>query len=59
MEQPEGDSMSELELLIRKNALKDVELWLYEEYAKIDKELMQFTEDRNDDSALHEAERTE
>lgn len=45
---------SELELLIRKNALKDVELWLYEQYAEIDKELMQFTEDRNDDSAKYE-----
>lgn len=46
--------MSELELLIRKNTLKNVELWLYEQYAEIDKQLMQFTEDRNDDSAKYE-----
>lgn len=44
----------ELELLIRKNALKDVELWLYKQYAEIEKELMSFTEDRNDDSAKEE-----
>lgn len=48
--------MTEIELLIRKNALKDVELWLYQQYAEIDKELMQFVEDRNDDSALKETE---
>ena len=47
---------TEIELLIRKNALKDVELWLYEQYAEIDKELMQFVEDRNDDSAKDEVE---
>lgn len=41
---------TELELLIRKSALKDIELWLNQQYAEIDKELMQFTEDRNDDS---------
>ncbi len=29
----------ELELLIRKNALKDVEVWLNEQYAEIDNEL--------------------
>lgn len=29
----------EIELLIRKSALKDVELWLQEQYAEIDKEL--------------------
>jgi hypothetical protein len=45
---------TEIELLIRKNALKDVELWLYEQYAEIDKQLMAFTEDRNDDSAKDE-----
>ena len=28
--------MEKLELLIRKNALKDVELWLYQQYAEID-----------------------
>lgn len=47
---------TEIELLIRKSALKDVELWLYQQYAEIEKELMQFTEDRNDDSAIHEVE---
>jgi len=30
----------ETELLIRKNALKDVELWLYKQYNEIDKELV-------------------
>ena len=29
----------ELELLIRKNALKDVELWLYQQYTEIDAEM--------------------
>ena len=29
----------ELELLIRKNALKDVEIWLNQEYLKIETEL--------------------
>jgi hypothetical protein len=48
--------MTEIELLIRKSTLKDVELWLNEQYAEIDKELVQFTEDRNDDSAKYEAE---
>lgn len=48
--------MTELELLIRKNTLKEVELWLYQQYAEINKELMQFTEDRNDDSAKEEIE---
>lgn len=47
--------MTEIELLVRKNALKDVELWLYEQYAEIDKELMQFVEDRGDDSGKDEA----
>lgn len=46
----------EIQLLIRKNALKDVELWLHQQYAEIDKELMQFVEDRNDDSAKDEVE---
>lgn len=32
---------TKLELLIRKNALKDVELWLYQEYTKIDKQLFE------------------
>ena len=47
---------TELELLIRKSALKDVELWLHQQYAEIEKELMRFTEDRNDDSAKYEIE---
>lgn len=46
--------MTEIELLIRKNTLKEVELWLYGQYAEIDKELMEFVEDRNDDSAKDE-----
>lgn len=29
----------ELELLIRKNALKDVEVWLYQQYEEIAREL--------------------
>lgn len=29
----------QLELIIRKIALKDVELWLYQQYAEIDEEL--------------------
>jgi hypothetical protein len=35
--------MREIELLARKIALKDVELWLYEQYAEIDKELAQLS----------------
>jgi hypothetical protein len=31
--------MEKIELLIRKNALKDVEVWLYQQYAEIDKQL--------------------
>ncbi len=46
----------ELELLIRKSALKDVEIWLNQQYLEIEQELMQFTEDRNDDSAKSEVE---
>lgn len=49
----------ETELLIRKNALKDVELWLYKQYNEIDKELVQFIEDRNDDSAKYEGDSDE
>jgi len=30
---------NELELLIRKNALKDVEIWLYQQYEEIGREL--------------------
>lgn len=30
---------TKLELLIRKNALKDVEVWLYGQYAEIDLQL--------------------
>jgi hypothetical protein len=48
--------MTELELLIRKNTLKGVELWLYEQYAEIDKELMNFIEERGDDSGKDEGE---
>lgn len=38
--------MKELELLIRKNALKDVEVWLYEQYAEIEKELKQLEDSK-------------
>jgi len=31
--------MEKVELLIRKNALKDVEVWLHQQYAEIDKQL--------------------
>lgn len=41
----------EIELLIRKTTLKDVEVWLNEQYAEIERELMALAEDRNDDSA--------
>ncbi len=44
----------EIELLIRKNALKDVEIWLNQQYVEIENELMSLTEDRNDDSAKSE-----
>lgn len=44
----------ELELLIRKNAFKEVEVWLNERYLEIENELMAFIEDRNDDSAKEE-----
>jgi hypothetical protein len=45
-----------LELLIRKNTLKDLEIWLNQQYLEIEQELMTFTEDRNDDSAKDEIE---
>jgi len=32
--------MEKIELLIRKSALKDVELWLQQQYAEIDAELL-------------------
>lgn len=44
----------ELELLIRKNALKDVEVWLNQQYIEIEAELMTFVEDRGDDSGKEE-----
>ena len=44
----------EIELLIRKNALKDVEIWLNQQYVAIEAELMECAEDRNDDSAKDE-----
>lgn len=47
---------TELELLIRKSTLKDLEIWLNEQYAEIEKELMNFTEDRGDDSGKDEVE---
>lgn len=48
--------MTTLELLIRKNALKDVELWLNQQYLEIEKELMALAEDRGDDSGKDEVE---
>lgn len=45
----------EHELLIRKSALKDVEIWLYQQYVEINNELMSLVEDRNDDSGKDEA----
>ena len=41
-----NDQANIIELLIRKNALKDVELWLYQEYKKID-ELILELENKN------------
>ena len=46
----------EIELLIRKNALKEVEIWLNQQYVEIENELMGLTEDRNDDSGKSEVE---
>ena len=37
-----------LELLIKKTALKNVELWLYQQYAEIDKELATLEEQVNE-----------
>ena len=31
--------MTELELLVRKNTLKDMEIWLQQQYIEIEKEL--------------------
>lgn len=44
----------EIELLIRKSALKDVEIWLNQQYLEIENELIAFTENRDDDSAKDE-----
>jgi hypothetical protein len=44
----------ELELLQRKAAFKDLEIWLLQQYLEIEQELMTFTEDRNDGSAKDE-----
>lgn len=38
----------EIELLIRRNALKDVELWLYRQYTEIEKELEVLQGEKND-----------
>lgn len=37
----------EIELLIRKSALKDVELWLYQQYAEIDAKLEAIKKDKS------------
>jgi len=34
-----------LELLIKKNTLKSIELWLYEQYDEIDRELNQIAKE--------------
>jgi hypothetical protein len=34
-----SNQVTEIELLIRKNALKDVEIWLHQQYAEIDEKL--------------------
>lgn len=39
-----------VELLIKKNALKEVELWLYEQYSQIDKELAELEADPSNNS---------
>ena len=45
--------MTTLELLIRTKALKDVELWLYQQYAEIDKEMQKLeAEDKANDMWL-------
>lgn len=41
--------VQEIELLIRKSALKDVELWLYQEYAKIDELLAELKDNEVSD----------
>ena len=42
--------MTTLELLIKKHALKEVELWLHQQYAEIDKEMQKLeAEDKDDD----------
>lgn len=48
--------MTELEILIRKNTLKDLEIWLQKEYVKLENELMMLdgVDDRRDDSGKYE-----
>lgn len=41
-----SNQVTEIELLIRKAALKDVELWLYQQYAEIDEQLRQVAESK-------------
>lgn len=38
--------MRETELLIRKTTLKDVEVWLYQQYLEIEKELEALKEEK-------------
>lgn len=40
-----------LELLTRKAALKDVEVWLYEQYTEIDAELNELEAEQDEDSS--------
>ena len=40
--------MTELELMVRKIALKDVELWLNEQYLEIEKQLLELNDKSNE-----------
>lgn len=44
----------ETELLIRKNALKDVETWLYKQYQEIDEKLLSISSALNDSAIMEE-----
>jgi len=40
--------MSELRLLIRKEALKDLEIWLNQQYLEIEQEITKLKENKDD-----------
>jgi hypothetical protein len=44
----ESIQMTELELMVRKIALKDVELWLNEQYLEIEKQLLELNDKSNE-----------